>query len=203
MSPRTLLLAAALVAPALASVPAASAQTTFGLKAGLNVSDLTGDNLPGDHSPRLGFIGGGFANVALTPMFSVQPEVLYTQKGVSTDSETTEINADYIEVPVLAKFTVPATSTGLMIGAYAGPAISFRVKENTSANFVDVGVDADTDIFRSVDFGGAAGVTVGAGPFAVDGRYTASLRRATDEDETTLDLRHGVFSIMGSYTFGL
>lgn len=202
MSPRTFLVAAAaLAAPALAS--SASAQTSFGLRAGLNVSDLTGDNIDGS-SPRLGFTGGGFVNVPITPSLSFQPEVIYSQKGVSTDSDQTDLNADYVEVPILLKYAVPVTETGLMLGGYVGPALAFRVKENSSANFANVpGLPTgDRDVFKSTDIGAAFGLTVGAGPFAVDGRYTLGLQSATDDSETSLDLRHGVFSVAGTYTFG-
>jgi hypothetical protein len=108
------------------------------------------------------------------------------------------VHADYVEIPVLVKYTVPVTETGLMFGAYAGPALAFKVSEDVSG----LGLSADTDFFKSTDVGGAFGVTVGAGPFAVDGRYTLGLQRATDEDETAIDVRNAVFSIAGTYTFG-
>ena len=199
MSPRTFLVAvAALAAPALAS--SASAQTSFGLRAGLNVSDLTGDNIP-NSNPRLGFTGGAFVNVAVTPSLSFQPEVSYSQRGVSTEDDATELSADYVEIPVLVKYAVPVTETGLMLGGYAGPAIAFRLNENVSPNF-GPGSAADVDFFKGTDIGAAFGLTVGAGPFAVDGRYTIGLQQATDQDVTPLDLRHGVFSVAGTYTFG-
>ena len=173
MSPRTLLLGAALLA-----APVASAQTAFGLKAGLNVSDLTGDDVGGSE-PRLGFTGGAFVNVPFTPAFSVQPEVIYSQKGVSTEDDDATLEVDYVEVPVLLKYAVPVTETGLTLGAYAGPALGFKISEEVSSAF---GGSADTDLFKSTDVGAALGVTVGAGPFAVDGRYTLGLSSAIDED---------------------
>ncbi|HEX8386436.1 MAG TPA: porin family protein [Rubricoccaceae bacterium] len=194
MSPRSLLLAAA----ALTAVPTASAQTTFGLRAGLNVADVTGDEIPGSE-PRLGFTGGLFADIAVTPSFSIVPEVSYTQKGVSNEDDADNGHrVDYVEIPVLVKYTVPVTETGLMFGAYAGPALAFKINEEVDTDVVDV----DTDFFRQTDIGAAFGVTVGAGPFAVDGRYTLGLQRATEEDSTPVDVRHGVFSIAGTYTFG-
>lgn len=193
MSPRSLLLAVV----ALIAVPASSAQTSFGLRAGLNVSDLTGDDL-GNTEPRLGFTGGAFVNVPFTPQFSLQPEVSYSQKGVASEDGDAQLQVDYVEVPILVKYTVPVTETGLMFGAYAGPALGFKVSEEVDG----FGGSADTDFFKSTDIGGAFGVTVGAGPFAVDGRYTLGLSDATDEDESPYDLRNGVFSIAGTYTFG-
>lgn len=205
MSPRSLALAAvALVAPALASVPAASAQqSTFGLKAGLNVATLTGDNTD-DLDPRLGFAGGAFVEIPVTPSFSVQPEVLYTQKGARETDGTTDatIALDYLEVPVLFKYTVPVTRSGLLLGGYVGPALAFKLNENVEADFGGTTVSEDTDFAKSTDVGVAFGATVGAGPFAVDGRYTLGLTNVVDSDVSDDDARNGVFTISALYRFG-
>lgn len=196
MSTRSLLLAAAvLAAPALA--PSVQAQASFGLRAGLNVADLTGDNLPGT-KPRLGFTGGAFANLPVGASgLSFQPEVSYSQKGVSSDNSGTEYRVDYVEVPILVRYDVPVTDSGLMLGAYAGPAIGFKVSEEVSGNLGSV----NTDLFKSTDVGAAFGVGVGAGPFGVDGRYTLGLSRATD-DGSGFDVKNGVFSVAATYSFG-
>ncbi len=193
MSPRTLFAAAVLALPALA--PAAQAQTTFGLRAGLNVSDLTGDDaLLGDTDPRLGFSGGVFANVPVGRSgLYVQPEVLYSMKGVTDGASGSddEIQLDYVEVPLLLGFATPVTDSGLMVGGYAGPAIAFKVRERP---------DAGVDLFESTDVGAAFGVTVGAGAFGVDGRYTLGLTDAFKPDG--ISLRNGAFTIGATYRFG-
>ena len=193
MSPRTLLLAAA----AFAALPAAQAQTTFGLRAGLNVSDFSGDEIPGSQ-PRLGFTGGAFVNLPVGASgLSVQPEVSYSQKGVDGDNNNVEYRVDYIEVPILLRYQTVVTDSGLMVGGYAGPALGFKVSEELAGNAGAI----DTDLFKSTDIGAAFGVTVGAGAFGVDGRYTLGLSDATN-DASPDDLRNGVFSIAATYTFG-
>ena len=193
MSPRLLLVAVA----ALVAVPAASAQTTFGLRAGLNVSDLTGDTIAGTQ-PRLGFAGGAFANVPVGASgFSVQPEVSYSQKGVASDNSSVEYRVDYVEPAILLRYQTVVTDSGLMVGGYAGPALGFKVSEEIAGS----GGSVNTDVFKSTDVGAAFGVTVGAGPFGVDGRYTLGLSRATNEGSLA-DVRNGVFTIAGTYTFG-
>ena len=193
MSPRTLLAAAALALPALA--PAAQAQTTFGLTAGLNVSDLTGDDaILGSTDPRLGFSGGVFANAPIgTSGLYVQPEVRYSMKGVSDGSAATSggIDLDYIEVPLLLGYATPVTDSGLMVGGYVGPAVAFKVRERP---------DAGVDLFESTDVSAAFGVTVGAGAFGVDGRYTLGLTDAYKPDPVSL--RNGTFTIGATYRFG-
>lgn len=207
MSPRLILAAAALAAlPALS--PAVSAQAAIGLRAGLNVSDFSGDDAPENTDPRLGFSGGLFATIPVgaSGLF-VQPEVIYTQKGVKSgddrSGESGTLKLDYVEVPVLLGYAVPVTQSGLTLGAYAGPAVAFKAGESLEFNSALGGGSLDSDLFRDIDLGGAAGVTVGAGPFAVDGRYTFGLANALDTEEGDLsEVRNNVFTIAATYRFG-
>lgn len=201
MSTRSLLVALA----ALLAVPAASAQTAFGLRAGLNVSDFSGDDAPSNTDPRLGFAGGVFARVPVgTSGLYVQPEVGYSMKGVSAEDgvgNDATIALDYVEVPVLLGYATPVTDSGLMLGAYAGPALGIKVRESLDLGFDGGSGSVDSDVFKDLDFGAAFGVTVGAGAFGIDGSYTLGLGDVLDTDVDT-DVRNGVFTIAGTYTFG-
>ena len=97
----------------------AFAQTspTFGLKAGLNVSSLSKDGYE-DSKSKAGFYGGIFMNAPVSEMFSIQPEVLYSQYGAKvtrvdsgtvlgntyTSKSSASLNLDYITVPVMFQF---------------------------------------------------------------------------------------------------
>jgi len=55
----------------------------FGLKAGLNLSnvyDTKGEQF--DASAKFGFTGGAFVSIPLGTYIGVQPEILYSQKGI-------------------------------------------------------------------------------------------------------------------------
>ncbi len=184
-----LLLAAA---AALLILPTAHAQATFGVRAGLNVSSFSGDDAPANGDPRLGFSGGLTADVPFSPGLSLRPELLYSMKG-ETDGETT-LAVDYIEVPVLLAFEAPATQTGLMIGAYAGPSLAFKVSESLDGPSGSL----DFDAFKSTDIGAAIGATVGAGAFAVDARYTLGLTDAIED----ANVRNNAFTVSAIYRFG-
>ena len=234
MSLRSLLLAAALGAPALlvpALVPAASAQTTFGLKAGLNVANVSLDDdaeadfeeLGLDQQPRLGIVAGVFADVALTPQLTFHPEVLYSQKGVtytSDDDDASDLSLtqkiDYVEVPLLLSYRLPLGQNGLSIGLEAGPTLAYKVSTGTDCDgdgpvadlicgVFETEEDADDGI-RDYDLGGALGLTVGAGPFAVGARYTQGITTIDDTegqaDEADANVRNRVFSFTASYSFG-
>lgn len=183
-----LLLLAALVAAA----PTAFAQATFGLKAGLNVATIIPDNDEdlADRGAKLGFTGGVFAEVPVASGFSLQPEVLYTQKGVSRDEPNESIGVDYLEIPVLAKVALPV-SEFLDLDVYAGPALAVKLGNDD---------EVDTVRYNSTNLGVAVGAGVASGPFGVDARYTFSVADATEGEDN--DFRHHVVGITGVYRFG-
>lgn len=212
---RTLLASALVLGLAL---PAA-AQPTFGIRAGLNVADVsnTFEDIDSgefgfqiDAQPRLGFVGGLFVELPLTPTFAVRPEVLYSQKGAKAvpdadgvdDEEDVTLSLDYIEVPVLARVAIPASPT-LEIGLLAGPSFGFKLDEGLESGDIDL-TDGDEDFAASTDVGIAVGGEIGSGPFFVDLRYTFGLSDVSDGeadgDEGTP--RNGVFAVTGTFKFG-
>jgi hypothetical protein len=54
-----------------------NAQTGFGVKAGVNIANIT-DN---PYKPRVGVHGGVFVNRAISRHFAVQPELLFSGEG--------------------------------------------------------------------------------------------------------------------------
>ena len=108
--------AAAATLLAVAAAPAAHAQgIRFGVKAGANLSNLAGDLTNQDqYKNRWGFHGGVMLNFGIGDIFSIQPEVLYSQKGFryadqqvtvlnNTYRNTGNVRYDYLDVPVLLR----------------------------------------------------------------------------------------------------
>lgn len=188
------LLALLLAAPA-------SAQS-FGLKGGLNVASFSGDDAVGSEA-RLGGVGGVTASFPLGQALDVQVEALYSQKGeeyFNTEgfSETTRL--EYVEVPALLRFRLPASRTldvGLSAGGYVGVPISGEVEvDGVFANELDL----------NTDYGALVGVDVGSGPFYVDARYSFGLTDAIEYDPGIdafdLEKRNQVVSLTFGYRFG-
>ncbi|MCC3155607.1 PorT family protein [Hymenobacter sp. 15J16-1T3B] len=112
----------ALVLAALAAAPAAQAQVRLGFRAGGNYANLAG-NLKNEntYNNKLGFLGGVILNADVSGdgFFSVQPELLYSQKGFEnkpteysrplllggtrTEKREGKVNYNYLDVPVLAR----------------------------------------------------------------------------------------------------
>jgi hypothetical protein len=193
----TLLFGAVLLADA------ALSQVDFGIRGGLNVSTFSGDDAE-DSEAKLGALGGLFLNYAFSPALSVQPEVLFSQKGAQFDDEgdVLSLRINYIDVPVLVKYTIP-TATGLLPSLYAGPQFSFKLSEALSDG---VEVD-DFELIKSTDFGFAVGADVGtrlAGrtqQFGVGLRYSLSLTNILDLDFGDPDLKNSVFAVSAYFGF--
>jgi hypothetical protein len=82
----------------------------FGVKAGLNLTSIYGDDAssgPVAAQIRSGLIGGLLYRVALPYGFSVQPEVLYAQKGYAysfSGGKSVKGRFDYIDIPVVVRW---------------------------------------------------------------------------------------------------
>lgn len=95
----------------------ADAQVRFGVKAGVNASDIkfeSGSNM----GALLGYQGGLMVDVGLSPKLSIQPALLFVTKGFGTELEFRDVSGiieetgrstfrtNYIELPVLALYKV-------------------------------------------------------------------------------------------------
>jgi hypothetical protein len=113
---------------------AQSEEIKFGVKAGANFTNFSGD---GDTDGKTGFYVGGLVDLPIVGNFHVQPEIQYSSEGAE------DANLDYIRIPVMAKYYV---MEGLSL--QAGPEIAFKVGAEDDA------LDEGT---KSMDIGLGAG----------------------------------------------
>lgn len=118
------------------TVKAQTEKIKLGVKAGLNISNLTYDENELDSSNKTGFTAGFMVEIPMANKFSLQPELLYSQQGTKTsfsDDEVTNSNykgtikLNYINIPVMLKYYV---IEGLSI--QAGPQIGILLKANNN-----------------------------------------------------------------------
>ena len=89
----------------------AQAQVGFGVKGGMTIAKLTGDNND-DLDSRSGFTFGAYAEMPIGESMSFQPGFTYVQKGAEwteyfgEDSVDVTLKLDYFEIPLLFKYTV-------------------------------------------------------------------------------------------------
>ena len=174
---------------------------TYGIKAGVNLADFTGDI---EHNEsKLVFGGGLFLNYAFTDIFSIQPELLYMMRGTKHEQlENTGYHLTYFEVPVLVKLSLP-TDAAFVPHAFAGP--SFGFLRDATLEMTNIENDAK-DLFNSVDYGAVLGTgidfMIGQGRLLLDARYSFSLSNiVNDEEEDEDELKNSGITIMLGYGY--
>ena len=95
-------------------------QVKFGIKGGINLSTITGDN-SSSFSSMIGANAGGFSRFAVAKQFSIQPEVVLSLEGAkfSINGVGGNMTGTYINVPVLAQYEVGSgfvLQSGIQIG---------------------------------------------------------------------------------------
>ncbi|PVX49944.1 outer membrane protein with beta-barrel domain [Balneicella halophila] len=164
----------------------------FGVKGGVNFTNLTGDDVDADMKTKFNL--GVLAEFMVNEQFSIQPEVLYSAQGA--DEDNTELTLDYITVPVMFKYYV---APGFSL--QAGPQVGFLVNDDYEASLGDVSVSPDTDdVFKTVDFG----LNFGLGykfynNIFVDARYNLGLTEVFDEGD--VDAKNSVIQFSVGYMF--
>ncbi|TYP98830.1 outer membrane protein with beta-barrel domain [Tenacibaculum adriaticum] len=203
---KKLLLSIAMVAFGLT---ANAQEVKFGAKAGLNIANVSGDVENND--ARTSFHVGGVAEIKISDKFSLQPELVYSAQGLTSELEETfddgtnvvtikadgTLKLDYLNVPVIAKYYV---AEGLSLEA--GPQIGFLLSAKQKVEFEGESDEQDVkDNFSSIDFG----LNFGAGYKLENGlnfgaRYNLGLTNVLDT-EGDESVKNGVFQISVGYFF--
>lgn len=190
----------------------------FGIKGGLNMSNLTGEDAKIDFgvdpSTKMGFGGGVFFNYAFTELFGIQAEALYMMKGATYEVEfegetfSANINADYIEIPLLLKVTIP-TEGKIKPAIFAGPAFGFLM----SAKAEGEGESTDIkDDLESMDIGILGGAEIGykmeKGMLFLSASYEVGMQTMVkpfdgEDGEEEVDVKNSNIGIYLGYAFPL
>lgn len=162
---------------------AAAGEISYGAKVGIIMANLTQtpEEWEQDQSYKSGFTGGVFLNYAFNENFSLQPELLYTQKGVKDNlydgfiSIDLTAHFDYVELPVIAIYAFPELGS-IEPFLYGGPMVSFTINSEleVSASILSTAVDF-SDLTHVTDFGLVAGggfeFPFGKGMLVMDARF--------------------------------
>lgn len=177
---------------------------SFGIKAGVSSSGMRGDASAGlenmlDFSngmittaDRTGFFAGGYANIPVGDVISIEPGLYYSQKGMQLRGNLAmkgmeflgvnaraRLNAQYVDLPVLVK----ANISGLQL--FAGPQVSYLANANlrTTAgvlgfNLLNVNTDASNQFNKwDAALTGGIGYQFGNG-LNISAAYDHGLTRA-------------------------
>ncbi|WP_124981081.1 porin family protein [Nonlabens xiamenensis] len=184
----------------------AAQEIDFGVRAGVNFAKLQGDNVE-DADGRTGIMVGLVGEYMFSDAFGLQAEAIYSQQGLQ--SETTfggstleqELNLNYINVPVLAKFYLGGS--GLAIEA--GPQVGFLVGDSYEINGEEVEDDLGAETIDLSAGGGLSykfkeGSTLEG--LSATARYMIGLSNIYEDDDTFGDdLTNSVLSLSIGYKF--
>ncbi len=166
-----------------------------GIKGGLNLSTLSteGNN---DKNLKMGFNAGVFTKIPLSESFAIQPELLYSGKGIKlnydestvADGET-KFNLNYIDLPVKLVFNLSED-----FEFQFGPYISYLVNANIDTDGEILGIDVssadelDRDHFNSIDYGLSAGLGFDLDPMVFGINYNLGLQQVAKDNDVSYDL---------------
>lgn len=188
---KKLILSLAIVA---LTTTAVNAQVGFGVKGGLNISSLR-DEEDDDAKSLIGGNGGLFANIPLSGMFSIQPEVLYSLEGAAYEGAgDPKLFLNYINIPLMLKYSDPSGFYGEL-----GPQIGILASAKAKADGEE---DEDVkEVFKSTNFSLGIGAGWNFSPqVGVGVRYNLGLSNIADFPGA--DVKTGNFSIGIHYSFG-
>jgi hypothetical protein len=163
-------------------------QFRFGVKGGVNLSNLYIDEV-NDEKAKIGLHAGLWMKAPVGEFFAIQPELLWSSKGSKIgkyqnipfvqDGEV-RFNLNYVDLPVLASVTLGP------ISIQAGPYISYlfnanvkNLKEDLTTGKV---IDLDKNDFNTIDYGLAGGLALDIKGFQLGLRYNYGLREIGKSD---------------------
>jgi len=176
-----------------------------GVKGGVNIANLSVDGDAAAADSRNGMSVGGWIQMPVAPMFSVQPEAYFSMKGDSEESGgvTQSFNLSYLEVPVLAKASFGAPAAPISPSLFAGPSFGINLSSKAKVEGTGTSLDGETDtkdVTKSTELGLVVGGAVEFGNFGIDVRYNKGLTNVSD-DGSGESVKNNVFSILGSFRF--
>jgi hypothetical protein len=186
----------------------------LGVKGGFSLADLTFKPELTDSplTSKAGAVGGISLNVGIASFFSLQPEVLYVQKGTkgSDTVEGVEITGkyelDYVEVPLLLNFSFAKEGSSFVPSIFAGPYAGFNARakikvtedgESYSEDFKDSVKDTEFGL----TFGIGLGKKIGHGKIVLDVRYDLGLTNIGEEMQEGESVKNKTWLFMLGYYF--
>ncbi len=146
----------------------------------------------------------------INDMFSIQPELLYVQKGykIGEDEAYLKGKSNYLEVPVLAKIGFGGEQVrGFVTG---GPTLGYWTGGKSTVKFGDMEdsedyefEDEDNRLELGASFGIGAAYKVGAGELNLDVRYGLGFSSLYEAEGNEPKTRNRVFGVSLAYLFSL
>jgi len=192
----TKFLSASLLFLAVITTANAQEKASFGIKGGMNFSTVTQGKFEDGPDNRTGFHIGVVGEVPIVSnVFSIQPEVLYSQQGFESNynllgtSYTTKHKIDYLNIPVLAKLYIIK-----QLSVEAGPQFGFKLNESHDTNDNSIETNEVNKFDTALAIGASFNFDNG---LFLTGRYTYSLNEVVKDT----DAKNKVFQVGLGFKF--
>jgi opacity protein-like surface antigen len=160
------------------------------VRAGVNVSGIENS----EAKMKLGLRVGAGVDYAINGLFSVQPMIYYSSKGISEGGNNLGVNSkeslklDYLELPVLGSFHFKL-SNKCSLAAKAGPYVGYLLNQSPSGT---------TTKYEKFDFGINAGLDVNINKFVIG----AEAQYGFADVSSNIDKLHNInYALMVGYRF--
>ncbi len=195
---------------------------TFGVKGGLNLSNMLLKDEDGDYFDDTkmlpGFHAGIFANIPISGSISFEPGLLLSTKGLKVEEEddddfeaSMKLNTFYADVPLTLKYTYILEDLKIYgaAGPYVGIGISGKSKSTYTYNgeseseeeTIEWGSDEDKDDLKRLDFGLTFGAGISKGSILAGISYDLGLANISPYTEDGTKNSNRVFRISIGYIF--
>ena len=190
-----------LIVFSLGIVTVASAQARFGVKAGLNLANVSGDEVE-DNKMLPTFMVGGVAEFGLGGSgLGLGVGLQLHGKGAKFDdgTETGSVNPFYLQIPVQLTYR----NSGIFVGAgpYAAFGIGGKTKFGSDSESISFGSSEDSDL-SSIDFGAGLELGYEFSQFRATASYNLGLSNIIPKDYSDVTVKHNVIGISLAYLFG-
>ena len=186
------------------------AQAKYGVKAGLNLANISEKSSAGSgnegKTSKIGFHFGGTAEFPASEAVSVQTGLLFSTKGykISEGGSSTTTSVNYLEIPIntIYKIEIGSAKLCLSAGPYLAYAASGTKKGEGYNDKLDIGSD-DDDTYKALDYG----LNIGAGvelndKITIGLQYGIGLANISSYTGYGTSAKNNVFGISVGYMFG-
>jgi len=176
---------------------AQSSPASFGIKAGVNVSNFSGDGAK-EADGKIGFTAGITFDYILSDPFFMRTGLEFAMKGAKYKKGEVDItvNPMYIQLPIHAGYKLPLAE-GVNCSIHAGPYLAYGIAGKIKPKTITPGMgseDEETDFFgnkedggnKKFDFGMGLGMGVEFGRFEVGVGYDLGLVNISRDNDAKL-----------------
>ena len=152
------------------TIQASAQEFHLGIEGGFDSAAFGNSDASNFQGSLVGFVGGGFFNLGFGG-FAVQPEALFIRKGGQNLNGTSSVEIDYLEIPVLAKFSLglPEINPSILIGPYFSSVLGSQSQNAILTNATNS------------DVGGIVGLEFHIAQFYLSGRWELGISHVTTD----------------------